>query len=112
MQLGVGLNLKQRQTQNTDGFSCKPHLLTLELINTLYHNTWYHNLEETGGKMLDKDLEEKNPIIIKMHLMTLHSNIFTLSLNLTIHLLNGTKYSININIYIYIYIYIYICSFS
>ena len=44
MQLGVGLNLKQRQ--NTDGFSCKLHLLTLELINTLYHNTWYHNLEE------------------------------------------------------------------
>ena len=49
--------------------------------------------------MLDKDLEE-NPIIIKIHLMTLHSNICTLSLNLTIHLLNGTKYSININIYI------------
>ena len=41
--------------------------------------------------MLDKDPEEKNPIIIKIHLMTLHSNIFTLSLNLTIHLLNGTK---------------------
>ena len=32
--------------------------------------------------------------------MTLHSNIFTLSLNLTIHLLNGAKYSINIDIYI------------
>ena len=50
--------------------------------------------------MLDKDPEEKKPIIIKIHLITLHSSIFILSLNLTIHLLNGTKYSININIYI------------
>ena len=38
MRLGVGLNLKQRQRQKTDRFSCKLHLLTLELINTLYHN--------------------------------------------------------------------------
>ena len=46
VQLGVGLNSKQRQRQNTDGFSCKCHLLTLRLINTLYHNTvdknWKH----------------------------------------------------------------------
>ena len=62
MQLGVGLNSKQRQKQNTDGFSCKLHLLTLELINTLYHNTWYHNLEE--------ELEIKISTIIKMHLIT------------------------------------------
>ena len=46
MQLGVGLNSKQRQRQNTDGFSCKLHLMTLELINTLYQNTWYHNLDK------------------------------------------------------------------
>ena len=59
MQLGVGLNSKQRQRQKTDGFSCKLHLFTLELINTLYHNTWYHNLEENWRKILDKDPEEK-----------------------------------------------------
>ena len=35
VQLGVGLNLKQRQKQNKDEFRCKLHLLTLELINTL-----------------------------------------------------------------------------
>ena len=46
MQLGVELNLKQRQRQNTDGFSCKLHLFTLELINTLHDNTWYHNFED------------------------------------------------------------------
>ena len=34
-ELGVGLNLKQRQRQNTDGFRCKLHLLTLRPINTL-----------------------------------------------------------------------------
>ena len=44
--LGVGLHSKQRQKQNTDGLSCKLHLLTLELINTLYHNTWYHNFKD------------------------------------------------------------------
>ena len=102
MQLGVGLNSKQRQRQNTDGFSCKLHLLTLELINTLYYHTV--KLEEKHCIKTQK----KNPIIIKIHLMTLHSNIFTLSLNLTIHILNGTKYSINSNIYILFSIYIYI----
>ena len=33
--LGVGLNSKQRQRQDTNGFSCQLHLLTLELIKTL-----------------------------------------------------------------------------
>ena len=33
LQLGVGLNLKQRQRQDTDGFRCDPHLLTLRFIN-------------------------------------------------------------------------------
>ena len=43
----------EAKTQNTDGFSCNLHLLTLELVNTLYHHTWYHNLEvKTGGKTL------------------------------------------------------------
>ena len=59
MRLGVELNSKQRQRQNTDGLSCKLHLLTLELINTLYHNTWYHTLEANWRKLLDKDPEEK-----------------------------------------------------
>ena len=45
MQLGVGINSKQRLRQNTDGFTCKFHLLTLELLNALYHHTWYHNLK-------------------------------------------------------------------
>ena len=74
--LGVGLNLKQRQRQNTDGFSCKFHLLTLELIYTLYHNTWYHNFEDKTAEKNWSKTQKKNPIIIKIHLMTLHSNIF------------------------------------
>ena len=67
--LGVWLNSKQ----DTDGFSCKLHLLTLELINTLYHNNWYHNFEDkTVEKNWSKTLENwrKNPTIIKMHLIT------------------------------------------
>ena len=74
--LDVGLNLKQRQRQNTDGFSCKLHLLTLELINTLCHNTWYHNFEDKTVEKNWSKMWKKNPIIIKIHLMTLHSNIF------------------------------------
>ena len=35
--LGVGLNLKQRQKQDTEGFSCKLHLLTLEPLD-ITHN--------------------------------------------------------------------------
>ena len=46
VQLSVGLNLKQRQRQNTDGFSCKCHLLNFRLINTLYHNTVERNLKQ------------------------------------------------------------------
>ena len=72
--LDVGLNLKQRQRQNTDGFSCKLHLLTLELISTLYHNTWYHNFEDnTVEKNWSKTWKKnwrKNSTIIKMHLIT------------------------------------------
>ena len=34
---GCRVNSKQRQRQNTAEFRCKLHLLTLELINILYH---------------------------------------------------------------------------
>ena len=70
-------------------------------ITTLGITTW----KKTGGKCWIKT-QKKNPIIIKIHLLTLYSNIFTLSLNLTIHLLNGIKYSININIYIFYLVYL------
>ena len=99
MQLGVGLNSKQRLRQNTDGFSCKLHLLTLELINTLYHNTWYHNFEDKTVEKNWSKTQKKNHIIIKIHLMTLHSNIFIFPIkshNLSIKL---TKYSTNIDIF-------------
>ena len=68
--LGVGLNWKQRQRQDANGFGCKLHLLTLELIN----NSLCHNFGDIKWT-LQKNLEEI-PIIIKIHLMTLHSNIF------------------------------------
>ena len=67
--LGVGINSKQRQRQNTDGLICKLHLLTLELINTLYHNTWYHNFEDRTVEKNCSNTWKKNPIIIKIHLM-------------------------------------------
>ena len=54
--LGVGLNSKQRQRQNTDEFRCKLHLLTLRLINTLYHNTvenkWKQHWSNNAGDKL------------------------------------------------------------
>ena len=76
MQLSVGLSSKQRQRQDTDGFRCKLHLLTLELKNTLYHNIWYHHFEDKTVEKNWSKTQKKNPIIIKIHLMTLHSNIF------------------------------------
>ena len=69
--LGVGLNSKQRQRQDTNVFSCKLHLLTLELE--------------------DKTVE-KNPRIIKIHHMTLHSNILYFLYILTIYLLHWSIY--------------------
>ena len=60
--LGVGLNSKQRQRQDTNVFSCKLHLLTLELEDKTIEKNWIEALE-------------KNPIIIKIQHMTLHSNV-------------------------------------
>ena len=86
--LGVELNSKQRQRQDTNGFSCKPHLLTLELITTLYHNTLYHNfVREELDKSTGEKTWKKNPIIIKMHFMTLHSNIFIFPMKSCIYLI-------------------------
>ena len=69
--LDVGLNSKQKQRQDTNGFRCNLHLLTLELINTLYLNFEDKTVDKNWRKTL-----ERNPIIIKMHLMTLHSFTF------------------------------------
>ena len=53
--LGVGLNLKQRQKQNTNGFSCILHLLTLGLINnSLYHNFGDKTVEKNQIETLEK----------------------------------------------------------
>ena len=58
--LGVGLHSKQRERQYTNGFSCKPHLLTLGLINnSLYHNFGDKTVEKNWIETLEKNLEEK-----------------------------------------------------
>ena len=48
--LGVGLNSKQRQRQDTNGFSCKLHLLT---------QTHQHGLNQTLKENFDKDSREE-----------------------------------------------------
>ena len=49
--LGVGLNSKQRQRQDTNVFSCKLHLLTLELEDK--------TVEKNQIETLEKNAEEK-----------------------------------------------------
>ena len=53
--LGVGLNSKQIQRQDTNGYSGKLHLLTLRLINNPYHNT----VEQNWIKHWSKNVGEK-----------------------------------------------------
>ena len=91
--LGVGINSKQRQRQDTNGFSCKLYLLTLGLINTLYYNSQHHNC---GDKTV-----EKNPRILKIHHMTLHSSILCFyNFSQLIYYINlYIKISLNIKIF-------------
>ena len=72
--LGLGLNSKQRQRQDTNGFGCKLHLLTLT------HQHRLHLRRQNCREELWRIILEKNPIIIKIPLMTLHSNIFIFSI--------------------------------
>ena len=43
--LGVGLNSKQRQREDTDRMGCKLHLLPLELLSAI-HNTYYTKISQ------------------------------------------------------------------
>ena len=55
MQFGCRVNLKAKTEKDTNGFSYKLHLLTLELIN----NSLYHNFGDIN-QTLEKNSEE-NP---------------------------------------------------
>ena len=77
-----GLNLKQRQRQDTDGLSCKLHLLTLEVLN-ITHNRCLTELNAFGEKhsnICGIELWRKILQQLNYHYQVIHLEIFMCSM--------------------------------
>ena len=93
--LSVGLDLKQRQRQDTKKCRCKHHLLTLGLIKTLYHKTVERNWRKHWSKNAgEKSYNNYNASYILMFFIKSH-----------ILYIKSTKYSTYIDIFYSVYTY-------